>query len=133
MNKIKIPTYGYKIVILDFDSSMIKVNKDIAIEFYWSNLENMLSRVNTELKTKNGDIINMVELAKDILSFIGQQKLVKGNYFESVKLINMINNSTLRIIKNPLKGTQVPFEPPWKGTQVPFEPPYQGLKPLELP
>ena len=105
-NKIQIPTYGYKIVILDFDSSMINVNKDIAIEFYWSNLENMLSRVNTDLRTKNGDIINMIELAKDILSFIGNQKLIKGNYIETLKLLDMINISTIRIIKNPFNGLQ---------------------------
>ena len=105
-NKIQIPTHGYKIVILDFDSSMINVNKDIAIEFYWSNLENMLSRVNTDLRTKNGDIINMIELAKDILSFISKQKLVKGNYFETLKLLDMINISTIRIIQNPFNNLQ---------------------------
>ena len=85
---------------------MINVNKDIAIEFYWSNLENMLSRVNTDLRTKNGDIINMIELAKDILSFIGNQKLIKGNYIETLKLLDMINISTIRIIKNPFNGLQ---------------------------
>ena len=85
---------------------MININKDIAIEFYWSNLENMLSRVNTDLRTKNGDIINMIELAKDILSFIGNQKLIKGNYIETLKLLDMINISIIRIIKNPFNGLQ---------------------------
>jgi len=101
MNKLKIPTNGYKIVILDFDTSIINLDKTHAIEFYWSNLENMLSRVNTDLRTKNGDIINMNELAKDILSFISLQKLNKSDYFETLKLLDIINTSTIRIIPNP--------------------------------
>ncbi len=110
-DNINIPSYGYKIVILDFDSSMINVNKDLTIEFYWSNLENMLSRVNTDLKTKHntlntGDIINMVELAQNILSYIGKQKQIKGNYINTLALINMINTSTIRIIKNPFNNLQ---------------------------
>ena len=101
-NNIKIPTNGYKIVILDFDSSMINLDKDIGIEFYWSNLENMLSRINTDLKTKSGDIINMVDLAKNILSFISKQKQSKGHYFETLKLLDMINTSTIKLINNPI-------------------------------
>lgn len=107
-DNIIIPSYGYKIVILDFDSSMINVNKDLTIEFYWANLENMLSRVNTDLKTKliNGDIINMVELAQNILSYIDKQKQIKGNYINTLVLINMINTSTIRIIQNPFNNLQ---------------------------
>jgi len=90
---------------------MINVNKDLTIEFYWANLENMLSRVNTDLKTKHntlntGDIINMVELAQNILSYIDKQKQIKGNYINTLALINMINTSTIRIIQNPFNNLQ---------------------------
>jgi hypothetical protein len=53
---IKVKTYGYKIVIMDFDRSFIHVDIKTGIEFYWLNLYNVLSRVTpTEKKneTKN--------------------------------------------------------------------------------
>ena len=36
----------------------------------------------------------------------GNQKLIKGNYIETLKLLDMINISTIRIIKNPFNGLQ---------------------------
>jgi hypothetical protein len=48
----KIKTYGYKIVIMDFESSLINIEHSVGNLSYWQNLLNMLSIKYILLKLK---------------------------------------------------------------------------------
>jgi serine/threonine protein kinase len=88
---IAIPTNGYKIVILDFDSSWIVEEREIGIQMYWLNLQNMLSRINTDLRTKSGDVIRMKNHHK-IMGFIETNIERKGKIENTLSLMNKIKN-----------------------------------------
>jgi hypothetical protein len=100
-NNINIKSFGYKIIIMDFENSFIDIDTKTGIEFYWINLYNMLSRVNSDLINKKYDMVSMNNL-KDIISFIEKQKLNKNNHKNTLKLIDMIMDSTFSIIKSPM-------------------------------
>jgi hypothetical protein len=99
-DKKDIKTYGYKIVIMDFDRSFISIDIESGIDFYWLNLYNVLSRVNTDLDKPNGDKIIMDNISK-ITSFIENQRINKKSHMNAVKLLDIINDSTFSIIKKP--------------------------------
>ena len=94
-----IPTNGYKIIILDFDSSWMVEERDIGIQIYWYNLQNMISRINTDIKTKTGDIIQMKNHNK-LMQFIETNLNRKGNPDNTLKILDKITD--FEIIENPL-------------------------------
>lgn len=97
---IEIKTHGYKIIIMDFDSSFINIDIMNGIEFYWLNLYNMISRVNSDLGNSNGDKVSMNNMSK-ITSFIETQRINKKSYKNTFKLLELINNSSFVIIQHP--------------------------------
>jgi len=100
---ITVPTNGYKIMILDYDSSWINLDKNDGLTFYWLNLFNMLSRINMDLKNKDGDRVDMLDNIK-ILDYINLQKTINGDYINTSNLIKIINHSPITLIKNPMKN-----------------------------
>ena len=98
---INIKSHGYKIIIMDFENSFIDVDIKNGVEFYWINLYNMLSRINSDLINKNFDMVSMNNL-KEIISFIEKQKQNKNNHKNTLKLIDMIMDSKFSIIKSPM-------------------------------
>lgn len=97
---MNIRTCGYKIVIMDFDRSFINSDIESGINFYWLNLYNVLSRINTDLYRPNGDKIIMDNITK-ITSFIENQRINKKSHKNAIKLLDIINDSTFSIIQKP--------------------------------
>jgi RIO-like serine/threonine protein kinase len=100
-NSVSIPTYGYKIVIMDFDSSWMVEEREMGISLYWINLQNMFSRINTDLRTKTEDVVRMKNHTK-IMQFIETNIDKKGKIENTLKLIDKINIVDFEIIENPL-------------------------------
>lgn len=96
-----IPTNGYKIVIMDFDSSWMVEEREMGISLYWINLQNMFSRINTDLRTKTGDVIRMKHHTK-IMQIIETNIDKKGKVENTLKLIDKIMMTDFEIIENPL-------------------------------
>jgi thiamine kinase-like enzyme len=97
---IKIKTYGYKIVIMDFESSLINVDHLVGNMSYWQNLLNMLSRLNFDILNKDGDTVHLDNL-NNITGFIIQQQNLKSSVLKTIKLLDMIENSKFKIIEIP--------------------------------
>lgn len=100
-SSIPIPTNGYKIVIMDFDSSWMIEDRNIGIQMYWFNLQNMFSRINTDLRTKTGDILQMKN-HNDIMEKIQTNIEKKGKVENTLKIIDKIKIMDFEIIENPL-------------------------------
>jgi serine/threonine protein kinase len=96
-----VPTNGYKIVIMDFDSSWMVEEREMGISLYWINLQNMFSRINTDLRTKTGDVVRMKNHSK-IMQFIETNIDKKGKMENTLKLIDKIMMTDFEIIENPL-------------------------------
>jgi hypothetical protein len=96
-----VPTNGYKIVIMDFDSSWMVEEREMGISLYWINLQNMFSRINTDLRTKTGDVVRMKNHTK-IMQFIEMNIDKKGKVENTLKLIDKIMMTDFEIIENPL-------------------------------
>lgn len=96
----KIKTYGYKIVIMDFESSLINVEHSVGNMAYWQNLLNMLSRLNFDITNKDGDTVHLDNL-NNITGHIIQQQNMKSSAFNSIKLLDMIDNAKIKIIETP--------------------------------
>jgi serine/threonine protein kinase len=96
-------TNGYKIVIMDFDSSWMveEREREMGIPLYWINLQNMFSRINTDLRTKTGDIIQMKNHSK-IMQMIETNIDKKGKVENTLKILDKINIADFEIIENPL-------------------------------
>jgi serine/threonine protein kinase len=88
---IMIKTYGYKIVIMDFESAMLVIKNKDAMSTYWNNLLNMISRLHYDLKNTDGDRVAIVDLT-DITSFIEKQETSKGSVMNTMQLLDMIRN-----------------------------------------
>ena len=96
--EINIKADGYKIVIMDFESSMINVKDKDGLEFYWKNLYNMVSRCNLDLKNEDGDDVSIFDLS-NIISFIEKQKQSKGSIINTLILLDMIKDAKFIITK----------------------------------
>ena len=96
----KIKTYGYKIVIMDFESSLINVEHLVGNMAYWQNLLNMLSRLNFDITNKDGDTVHLDNL-NNITGHIIQQQNMKSSALNSIKLLDMIDNAKIKIIETP--------------------------------
>jgi serine/threonine protein kinase len=96
----KIKTYGYKIVIMDFESSLININHSVGNLSYWQNLLNMLSRLNFDITNKDGDTVHLDNL-NDITGFIIQQQNRKSSAVNSIQLLDMIDTAKIKIIEMP--------------------------------
>jgi hypothetical protein len=85
---IDIETNGYKAVIMDFDKSFISVDRMLAIEYFWSNLYNMLSRIKFDLKSK----ITPNQNFDNIILFVSHAELNKTEISKAKELLNMLND-----------------------------------------
>ncbi len=94
---ITIETYGYKAIIMDFDSSMINIdNKSVnGYEYFWKNIYNMISRIETDLKNKENASISISNM-KQIITYILDQKIIN-----IVKFLEMIDMIQFKIIEPP--------------------------------
>ena len=94
---ITIETYGYKSIILDFDSSMINIDNKSknGYEYYWKNIYNMISRLETDLKNKENVSISVSNM-KQIITYILDQKTIN-----IVKLLEMIDMMQFKIVEPP--------------------------------
>jgi hypothetical protein len=93
-NEITIKTFGYKAIIMDFDSSMINIdNKSTnGYEYFWKNIYNMISRLETDLKNKQNESISVSNM-KQIVTYILDQKSI--NIFKLLEMINMMQFTVL--------------------------------------
>jgi thiamine kinase-like enzyme len=96
--EINIKADGYKIVIMDFESSMINIKDKDGLEFYWKNLYNMVSRCNLDLKNEDDDDVSIFDLSI-ITYFIEKQKQSKGSIINTLILLDMIKDAKFIITK----------------------------------
>jgi serine/threonine protein kinase len=92
-NSIEIETHGYKVVIMDFDSSFIDVNRDIGIEYYWNNLGNLMSRLTYDLSNK----IIPIKSDDKISDFIRKAKINKYEANDTISLLELIDQLEFKI------------------------------------
>ena len=71
---------------MDFENSWIFKDKKKGFELFWSNLYNMISRLNWDLEDETKNKVNFIKLA-DIISYIETQKFK----VESVEIAAQIN------------------------------------------
>ncbi len=50
-----IKTEGYKVIIMEYDSSFINIEIDKGIVYFWKNIYNMFSRINTDINNITPD------------------------------------------------------------------------------
>lgn len=100
IKEIQIPSNEYKVIIMDFENSWIIENRVDGIELFWSNIYNMISRLNWDLEDNNKNKVNFVNLSA-IISYIEKQKQLKSNCNKANKIITMINESPIKLIKIP--------------------------------
>jgi hypothetical protein len=93
-NEITIKTFGYKAIIMDFDSSMINIdNKSTnGYEYFWKNIYNMISRLETDLKNKQNESVSVSNM-KQIVTYILDQKSI--NIFKLLEMIDMMKFTVL--------------------------------------
>lgn len=96
-NEITIKTFGYKAIIMDFDSSMINIDNKSknGYEYFWKNIYNMISRIETDLKNKNNMSISVSNM-KNIITYILEQQSIN-----IVKLLEMIDMMQFKILEPP--------------------------------
>ena len=99
---IDIKTYSYKIVIMDFESSMLVIKNKDGARTYWNNLFNMMSRLYHDLKNEDSDDIRADNL-NNIISFIQNQEISKGSIMNTLILLDMIKETKFIIIKKQSK------------------------------
>lgn len=85
---IDIETNGYKAVIMDFDMSFIHVDQIQAIDYFWSNLYNLFSRIKFDLKSK----ITPNQNFDQIILFVSHAEINKVEISRAKELVNMIND-----------------------------------------
>ena len=87
---------------MDFDSSMLIPfeNRASGNTFYWSNLYNMISRINSDLTNKNGDKVNMI-MNSEIIRYIDDQKNNNGDYMNTHYLLQLLDKTNFELIKKP--------------------------------
>jgi hypothetical protein len=73
---------------MDFDKSFISVDRMLAIEYFWSNLYNMLSRVKFDLKSK----IIPSQNFDNIILFVSHAELDKTEISKAKELLNILND-----------------------------------------
>jgi hypothetical protein len=92
-NNIEIKTNGYKIIIMDFDSSFIDVDRIVGIEYFWSNLGNLISRLVYDLNDK----IIPIKYDDEIERFIRYAKINKIDVKNSIKLLELIDKLEFKL------------------------------------
>ena len=109
LKTIKIPTNGYKIVIMDFENSWIFKNKKEGLELFWSNLYNMVSRLNWDLEDELKNKIDFLKLS-NIISYIENNKRNNTSVNNAIKIITMINQTAIKLIRTPSR-TSLNYNP----------------------
>lgn len=104
--EIDVKTDNYKPVIMDFDLSFIDVDRKQGLEYYWNNLYNLFSRLQTDLNDKIIPIDNYDKLLHILRNNLMNKKVVcliehrnillelidKISFKEAVPLINPVYN-----------------------------------------
>lgn len=85
----EIKIYGYKSIIMDFENSMLHVDKKGGNIFYWNNIYNLISRISTDLTSENGSKFQVIN-SRYIISFIEEQMDKKNSYMNTLHLLDMI-------------------------------------------
>ena len=82
---------------MDFDSSMINIDNKSknGYEYFWKNIYNMISRIETDLKNKQNVSVSVSNM-KQIVTYILDQKSI--NIF---KLLEMIDMMQFKIVEPP--------------------------------
>lgn len=92
-----IPSNGYKIVIMDFEGCMTGVDRLSGLNFYWKSLQNLLFRVDTDLRSDPNDgrihFKNMVKIQQYI------ENLPPPDAINPI--IDLIINSKVELFKKP--------------------------------
>lgn len=90
---VDIKTFGYKVVIMDFDSSFINVDKTLDnSKIYWNGILNMIFRLNYDILQSEKYKLRMNNMII-INDFISQQPYEINPYNATLKLIKMIDKS----------------------------------------
>jgi hypothetical protein len=98
---IKIPSNGYKIVIMDFENSwIIKDKNNESDNLFWLNLNNMISRLNWDLEDNDKNKVNFINLS-NIITYIDKQKEQNSNCYKTNSIIKIINEMPIKINKIP--------------------------------
>jgi len=100
--EINIKSHGYKIVIMDFESSMFVIKNKDGARTYWNNLFNMMSRLQHDLKNEDNDDTRADNL-NNITSFIQNQEISKGSIMNTLILLDMIKETKFIVIKKQSK------------------------------
>lgn len=95
--EITIKTYGYKSIIMDFDSSMINIDNKSknGYEYFWKNIYNMISRIETDLKNKQNASVSVYDMKKIVTYILDQQTI------DIMKLLDMIDMMQFTILEPP--------------------------------
>ena len=99
---IDIKVDGYKIVIMDFESSVFVIKNKDGLEFYWNNLYNMIIRLNYDLKNDDEDNV-LIDDLDNITSFIRKQEKSKSSIMNTLILLDIIKDAKF-IIKKQIKN-----------------------------
>jgi len=99
--EINIKSHGYKIVIMDFENSMLVIKDKDGLRTYWSNLLNMIFRLHNDLKNEDNDNIRIDDL--NLISFLQKQESSKGSIMNTFILLDMIKDIKFIIIKQQSK------------------------------
>ena len=99
---IDIKADGYKIVIMDFESSVFVIKNKDGLDFYWNNLFNMIIRLNYDLKNDDEDNV-LIDDLDNITSFIKKQEKSKSSIMNTLTLLDMIKDAKF-IIKKQIKS-----------------------------
>ncbi len=108
MHPISIKTNGYKVVIMDFESSMLVIKNKDGLRAYWNNLLNMISRLHYDLKNRDGDRVAIVDLT-NITSFIEKQENINGSSMNTLQLLDMIKD--IKFIAREQIKTKLIYDP----------------------
>ena len=100
--EINIKVDDYKIVIMDFESSVFVIKNKDGLEFYWNNLYNMIIRFNYDLKNDDEDNV-LIDDLDNITSFIRKQEKTKSSIMNTLILLDMIKDAKF-IIKKQIKN-----------------------------
>lgn len=92
----EIQTYGYRVVIMDFDSCFIDVDRMSGIDFYWRNIDTLFSRIKCDL-----NYIQFINIDK-IFNFIYYARLQRVDPKFSKDLLKYVDNLHFTIMRKEL-------------------------------
>ena len=89
----EIKTNGYKIIIMDYDSSFIGIDIKNGIEYYWNNIYNLISRIKFDLNKYIMPIKNYEEL----IIKINKYSINKFDPSKTLELLEIVDNLEFKL------------------------------------